>query len=480
MVCRGAENLAHVRVNVNSMPTSTQSAEREQLSSAFAGFGAWAVDAPDRLLEAWAGYVGLERKTPEERWRQVSRAEFDAVTGQEARQRLLQRLAWLERGTSAEQLASLDPQQDGDRILHHVFNSFRAEGRVLETAAINRIAQSTDLLVLIRSTKKAETQPVLRYFDTYGLLSNFFEWGLDTQRGAQAVKRICDIHGRYFIPNEGMKYILLQTAFTWIDGADRIAHRPLLPVERGGVFHAYVNLGLQMGIAELSHDYDRMYAWYADYNRRHATHHPIKQDTFERILGNSLRTLPDPLRGVIRLAVRTAMDDEFRQAVGEPAVTPAQLEAVRVLLAAVNDRWPPPSQRWIRSLMDVPGRQLPPPSQLGSSERHEAMPRLPSLQAGTDTAPLPSRAGAIDRAALPVFSHAEVARHRSPGDLWVIIDGDVFDLSTLVEAHPGGRGVLMEHAGADASDAYRRAAHPATVETLRANYLIGRVDAARD
>src|SRR5690606_25339327 len=147
--------------------------------------------------------------------------------------------------------------------------------------------------------------------------------------------------------NEGMKYILLQTAFTWTDGADRIAHRQLLPVERHAVFHAYVNLGLQMRIAELDHDYERMYAWYLDYNQRHAGHHAVKQDTFERILGNSLRAIPTPLREVIRLTVRAAMDDNFRRAVGEPAATPEQLRAVRKLLAATSGDCNTAQRHWV-------------------------------------------------------------------------------------------------------------------------------------
>lgn len=37
------------------------------------------------------------------------------------------------------------------------------------------------------------------------------------------------------------------------------------------------------------------------------------------------------------------------------------------------------------------------------------------------------------------FSHEEVAMHNTPTDLWLIIDGDIYDMSAFSEEHPGGR-----------------------------------------
>ena len=35
------------------------------------------------------------------------------------------------------------------------------------------------------------------------------------------------------------------------------------------------------------------------------------------------------------------------------------------------------------------------------------------------------------------YSLAEVARHNRPSDLWLVIDGDVYDLTDFAEMHPG-------------------------------------------
>jgi len=49
---------------------------------------------------------------------------------------------------------------------------------------------------------------------------------------------------------------------------------------------------------------------------------------------------------------------------------------------------------------------------------------------------------------------ADVARHNAPGDMWVVVDGDVYDLSLFARFHPGGEGVLLPHAGKDATDIF--------------------------
>ncbi|KAJ7363981.1 acyl-CoA dehydrogenase/oxidase [Mycena albidolilacea] len=54
------------------------------------------------------------------------------------------------------------------------------------------------------------------------------------------------------------------------------------------------------------------------------------------------------------------------------------------------------------------------------------------------------------------FSRDAVAQHTSPGDLWVIIDSRVFDLSSFASLHPGGLSVLLdsEIAGQDATERF--------------------------
>ncbi|PPQ91009.1 hypothetical protein CVT25_013934 [Psilocybe cyanescens] len=54
------------------------------------------------------------------------------------------------------------------------------------------------------------------------------------------------------------------------------------------------------------------------------------------------------------------------------------------------------------------------------------------------------------------FSIEEVARHTKEGDIWIIVDAKVYDLSKFSEMHPGGLSVLLDEeiAGKDATDAF--------------------------
>ncbi|KAJ7284910.1 acyl-CoA dehydrogenase [Mycena rebaudengoi] len=54
------------------------------------------------------------------------------------------------------------------------------------------------------------------------------------------------------------------------------------------------------------------------------------------------------------------------------------------------------------------------------------------------------------------FSFEEVSKHNKAGDLWVVIDAKVYDLSRFQNLHPGGASVLSdgEVAGQDATEAF--------------------------
>jgi len=54
------------------------------------------------------------------------------------------------------------------------------------------------------------------------------------------------------------------------------------------------------------------------------------------------------------------------------------------------------------------------------------------------------------------FTREEVQQHNKPGDLWIVVDANVYDLSRFADLHPGGRAVLVDSAvaGQDATEAF--------------------------
>ncbi|KAI1111093.1 FMN-dependent dehydrogenase-domain-containing protein [Nemania sp. NC0429] len=68
----------------------------------------------------------------------------------------------------------------------------------------------------------------------------------------------------------------------------------------------------------------------------------------------------------------------------------------------------------------------------------------------------------------------EMSTHRSIDDLWLAVDGIVYDLSGFAPQHPGGVDVLLKHAGRDATAAYSEVHAPSLISaSLPASCRIG-------
>uniref|UniRef100_A0A7S1Q5N6 Cytochrome b5 heme-binding domain-containing protein n=1 Tax=Neobodo designis TaxID=312471 RepID=A0A7S1Q5N6_NEODS len=59
----------------------------------------------------------------------------------------------------------------------------------------------------------------------------------------------------------------------------------------------------------------------------------------------------------------------------------------------------------------------------------------------------------------PPLSPSGVANHTSEDDCWVIIRGEVYDVTELMDDHPGGAYAIFQHGGTDATQAFEDA-HP--------------------
>jgi len=52
------------------------------------------------------------------------------------------------------------------------------------------------------------------------------------------------------------------------------------------------------------------------------------------------------------------------------------------------------------------------------------------------------------------FTKEEVAKHCTEGDSWIVVDGNIYDVSKFANLHPGGKQLLVDYAGQDATEEF--------------------------
>lgn len=68
---------------------------------------------------------------------------------------------------------------------------------------------------------------------------------------------------------------------------------------------------------------------------------------------------------------------------------------------------------------------------------------------------------------------AEVEQHVTYDDLWLVIDGKVYDVTPFMDDHPGGGEIMLNAAGKDGTDDFEDVGHsPGAREQLK-KYEIG-------
>jgi cytochrome b involved in lipid metabolism/CDGSH-type Zn-finger protein len=73
-----------------------------------------------------------------------------------------------------------------------------------------------------------------------------------------------------------------------------------------------------------------------------------------------------------------------------------------------------------------------------------------------------------------VFTEEEIAKHRSKDSLWMIIKGNVYDITTYVPSHPGGERALLKFAGRDGTENVQFHSSK-MLEILNSRYFIGKL-----
>ncbi|KAL1869732.1 hypothetical protein VTK73DRAFT_2940 [Phialemonium thermophilum] len=76
-----------------------------------------------------------------------------------------------------------------------------------------------------------------------------------------------------------------------------------------------------------------------------------------------------------------------------------------------------------------------------------------------------------------VYTAEEVAKHTSPDSCWVVLYGNVYDVTEFLPSHPGGSKIILKLAGKDATEEYDPIHPPGTLEeNLKPEAKLGPID----
>ncbi|RMX60785.1 hypothetical protein pdam_00025231 [Pocillopora damicornis] len=72
-----------------------------------------------------------------------------------------------------------------------------------------------------------------------------------------------------------------------------------------------------------------------------------------------------------------------------------------------------------------------------------------------------------------IFSLMEVSFHTDMSSCWVVIHDKVYDVTNFLDEHPGGREIILEHAGMDATTVFQDIGHSFEALKVLSKYQIG-------
>jgi hypothetical protein len=171
-----------------------------------------------------------------------------------------------------------------------------------------------------------------RYDDTDIIVSEMMEHGYDSERGARALQRMNEIHGRFKIANADFLYVLSTFVFEPIRWNARFGWRRMCEKERIAQFQFWREVGLRMHISDIPLEYDE----FERFNREYESTQFRFTEGGRRIalatIGMFAGWFPWPIRKVVPVVMRAMIDERLLTALGLPAAPRWVIRAVELAL----------------------------------------------------------------------------------------------------------------------------------------------------
>jgi len=66
---------------------------------------------------------------------------------------------------------------------------------------------------------------------------------------------------------------------------------------------------------------------------------------------------------------------------------------------------------------------------------------------------------------------AEMAKHNSSSDCWVVVEDGIYNVTSLIDTHPGGREAILKYCGTNATEVFFREHTQKDYEVLQTYYI---------
>jgi len=97
------------------------------------------------------------------------------------------------------------------------------------------------------------------------------------------------------------------------------------------------------------------------------------------------------------------------------------------------------------------------------------------LGSAAPAASVTAPAAAVAKTGSGEYTLQEVSKHNKKDDVWVIVDGQVLDVTTFLPDHPGGEKAILLYAGRDATEEFNMLHDPKVIPRYAPDAVIGKV-----
>lgn len=73
------------------------------------------------------------------------------------------------------------------------------------------------------------------------------------------------------------------------------------------------------------------------------------------------------------------------------------------------------------------------------------------------------------------YTMEEVKAHNTKDSCWLVMEGNVYDVTKFLDDHPGGANLILDETGKDATEAFDDAEHSKKAQNKRKEFLIGKL-----